>query len=97
MSPVYKIWPLTLRAFSLGIENYTVRCPESKDMIFSALSDTFVLQKKKKKKFISRVVPGTTWRPELNVARKRKDLRPICKVGMNLQGENRTKSVFQLF
>lgn len=80
--------------FSPGIENYALRFAESKDVIFfSALSDTFVLQKKKM--FISCVVPGATWRLEPYVARQKKDLRPVCKVGMNLQGEN--KSVFQLF
>lgn len=66
---------------------------KGRDFFFSALSDTFVLQKKKM--FISCVVPGATWRLEPYVARQKKDLRPVCKVGMNLQGEN--KSVFQLF
>lgn len=57
--PVYIIGPLTLRAFSLGIQNDTLPFPESKDMTFSALSDTFVFQKKKM--FISCGVP---WRFE---------------------------------
>lgn len=57
--PVYIIGPFTLRAFSLGIQNDTLPFPESKDMTFSALSDTFVFQKKKM--FISCGVP---WRFE---------------------------------
>lgn len=58
---VYIIWPLQLEAFRLGIENYHILFPEAKDMNFSALSDTLMLQKNI---FISCMVPGATWRLE---------------------------------
>lgn len=45
---VYISWPLKLGAFSLGAENYHIPFLKSEDMSFSALTDTFVLQKKKK-------------------------------------------------
>ena len=44
---VYISWPLKLGAFSLGAENYHIPFLKSEDMSFSALTDTFVLQKKK--------------------------------------------------
>lgn len=48
---VYISWPLKLGAFSLGVENYHIPFLKSKDMNFSALTDTFVLPKKKKCSF----------------------------------------------
>ena len=44
---VYISWLLKLGAFSLGVENYHIPFLKSKDINFSALTDTFVPQKKK--------------------------------------------------
>lgn len=43
---VYISWSLKLGAFSLGVENYHIPFLKSKDINFSALTDTFVPQKK---------------------------------------------------
>lgn len=59
---VYIRWPLKLGAFSLGVENYHIPFLKSKDMNFSALTDTFVLPKKKNVHFL--YGPGATWRLE---------------------------------